>query len=1027
MQKQALILTIILNLLSTIIWGENFEVNYYHKGVIVHTQQVVPGEAIGTLPELNLVSCNDEINLFAGWIAEDDVTKYQTNNTATPTFITEEYVPTTNINLYALFADKEQTNEMVWQQVKSNSELKDNDQIIITAHNFNYAIGKTIYNKHLTAIEITKSNDKLTLTPNDNVQIFTLKKIDDFLWEFHCENGYLGNPSTTTNNTITYYTKSNDWSKWSITINTTPYYTQIKNNETNNHPYLYFYEYDNHYFACTTTNYSNLTIYKQKPIFEVNYGLCTTPDLAEYTITLHDGNTTSEIKCMSDASIAQPASTQTAKHWEFYGWATTPANGTTTTPEIISFPYTPTNDIDLYAVYSNTTADSLIMSNKTIPANWQVKETRAYNTVISLFNITQNQISIPKIDNITSIEVEMMHTNSTHPEKLFIENQDGKELFRQEAYWEYKTHLLSFNIPTSTELIFKSSAMTDNDGIVIRNIIIHHQPIYSSKIKEDIRHTITFKSQSATDQITHYSISQSHGKSVKLPKNTFTNDLDFACWNTSPDGYGTQYADEATIDNITDNITLYAEWGRIETIESQETLSIEENSTIKRLTIKSDVNGNTGEIKIANNSLLSIDHIIFEKEIDNLRYHFFSLPFDCNITDIKAINDNGEYLTYAPNATDGDWVICRYDQTLAANNAGNSTTNAWVDILDQNYTLKANQGYIVGQFCDYEKVTVRFTSKEERNITAPQNKTFDFGPDYQWYTKGENLSANGWNLIGSPYYETITNGELTQFVTIPNTDGKTYTQSLYSEALKQKLITPFSSFFVQLNENDTPSIITTPLKYFLPNNYTSNIITLTITGDTNQSDKTTIINHGECNAEYEIGYDLIKWIGYADRPQIYTIENETFLAFNSQKIDETTTLSLGIYSPSEGEYTFSANENCPNIYLFDKETKTTVNLAQSDYTTHLSSGTNNNRFEISFQKTTSTHLPLHNAKIEYFIKHDIVYITNLPQNAIIYIYDCTGKMIDITTSNHYTLPSKGLYHITIIENNIKIDNFDVIY
>ena len=1019
MQKQALILTIILNLISTIICGENFEVNYYHKGVIVHTQQVVSGEAISTFPELNLVSCNDEINLFAGWIAEDDVTKYQTANTTPPTFITEEYVPTTNINLYALFADKEQTNEMVWQQVKSNSELKDNDQIIITAHNFNYAIGKTIDNKHLTAIEITKSNDKLTLTPNDNVQIFTLTKINDFLWGINNGNRYLSN--TEKKEVISTISEIKTWSSWSFHFNETNS-VEILNEYKDCYRHLSFNE-SYLFFACKKSSTANLSIYKQTSATTINYIACTTPDLAEYTITLHDGNTTSEIKCMNNTAIAQPAATQIAKHWEFYGWATTPANGTTTTPEIISFPYTPTNDIDLYAVYSNTTADSLIMSNKTIPANWQVKETRAYNTVLSLFSST-NYIKTPTIENITKIEIEMQKITNADL-KLYIIT-DTKEL-TETVTNIYKIHSIDFYQPITTAIKFTSSSSNTKDGFVIRNIIIHHQPIYSSKIKEDIRHTITFDSQSATDQIKHYSISQSHGKSVKLPKNTFTNDLDFACWNTSPDGYGTQYANEATIDNITNDITLYAEWGRIETIESQETLSIEENSTIKRLTIKSDVNGNTGEIKIANNSLLSINHIVFEKEIDNLRYHFFSLPFDCNITDIKAINDNGEYLTYAPNATDGDWVICRYDQTLAANNAGNSTTNAWIDILDQNYTLKANQGYIVGQFCNYEKVIIRFTSKEDLNITAPQNKTFDFGPDYQWYTAGENLSANGWNLIGSPYYETITNGELTQFVTIPNTDGKTYTQSLYSEALKQKLITPFSSFFVQLHENNAPSITTTPLKYFLPNNYTSNIITLTITSDTNQSDQTSIINHKECSAEYEIGNDLTKWIGYADCPQIYTIENETPLAFNSQKIDETTTLSLGIYSPSEGNYTFSANENCPNIYLFDKETKTTVNLAQSDYTTQLSSGTNNNRFEISFQKTTSTQLPHHSAKIEYFLQNGILHISNILQNAIIYIYDCTGKIIDITTSNHYTLPSKGLYHITIIENNIKIDNFDVIY
>lgn len=1026
MKNQYFLFIIILNLLSTTVWGENFSVNYYHKGVIVHTQQITQGEAIGSLPELNLVSCNNEIPLFAGWITESDANKYQTINTTTPSFITADYTPTADLNLYALFADKEQTNDMAWQQVKSNSELKDNDQIIITANSYNYAIGKTIdKNKRLTAVEITKSNDKLTLTPNDNVQIFTLTKINDFLWEFHCENGYLGNPSTVTNNTITYYTKSNDLSKWSITINTTPYYTQIKNNETDNHPYLYFYEYDNHYFACTTTNYSNLTIYKQKPIFEVNYGLCTTPDIVECTINLHDGNNTSEIKCMSNASINLPEATQTAEHWEFYGWATAPANGSTTTPEIVTSPYTPTGNINLYAVYANTTADSLMMSDKTIPASWQVKETRAYNTVITLY--ANNNIFIPEIKNITSMEIEMMYTNRNIERTLYITNQAGKELFIQEAYWEYKTHTLSFYQPTSTELNISSSSTKYNDGIAIRKIVIHHLPIYASVIKKDSRHTISFKSNIDNDTTKHYSISQSRGKSVKLPKNTFTNDLDFAFWNTSPDGSGLQYADEATIDNISEDITLYAQWGIIETIDSQETLSIEENTTINKLTIKSDVNGNTGEIKVANNAQLTItNEIIFEKEIDNLRYHFFSLPFDCNITDVEAINENKEKLTYAPNATDGDWVMCRYDQTLAANNAGSSTTNAWIEILDQNYTLKANQGYIVGHFCNYEKVTIKFTSKEKQIISTPKNKTYNFS-DYEWYTAGERLSANGWNLIGSPYYETITDGQLTQFVTIPNTDGKTYTQCLYSEALEQRLITPFCSFFVQLNENTAPTITPTSRDYSLLNNYTPNIVTLTIKDNTNKRDHTTIINHSKCNAEYEIGSDLIKWVGYADRPQIYTIENEIPLVFNSQKIKESTTLLLGIYIPTDGEYTFTVNENCPDIYLTDKETNKTTNLAQSNYTTTLSQGTNNERFEICFQKTTSTQLPFNNTKTEYFVENGTVYITNLLQNATMYIYDCTGKMIDITTSNYYTLPSKGLYHIIIIENDRKIDNFDVIY
>ena len=161
MKKLSLLSIITLTLLSTSIWGENFSINYYHKGTIVHTQQITQGSAIDSFPALTLESCNDEINIFAGWITETDASKYQTSNSTPPTLITTDYIPTTNLNLYALFANKTSTDEIPWQQVKSNTELKDNDKIIITANNFSYAVGKSIdKNNHLTAIEVTKSTKK---------------------------------------------------------------------------------------------------------------------------------------------------------------------------------------------------------------------------------------------------------------------------------------------------------------------------------------------------------------------------------------------------------------------------------------------------------------------------------------------------------------------------------------------------------------------------------------------------------------------------------------------------------------------------------------------------------------------------------------------------------------------------------------------------------------------------------------------------------------------------------------------------
>lgn len=1023
MKRLSFLLTIILNLFSTTMWGEDFLVNYYHKGSIVHTQQITEGSAIGTLPELNLTSCDDKINIFVGWIAEADIAKYQTANTTTPTFITEEYTPTTNTNLYAVFADGKSTGEFIWQQVKSKSELKDNDQIIITAHNHNYAIGKTIdKNDRLTAVGITKSDDKSTITPNDDVQIFTLKKNSDVLWSLYTNKGYLGN--MTAENSVKYYAEIKDWSSWGFYFETTSYATLISNQyNTHKYPYLYYNE-NSKYFACRNSSTANLSIYKQTSATTINYVTCTTPDAVEYNITLHDNGNTSEIKCMSDASISQPTSTQEIDHWHFYGWTTAPVNKTTTAPEIITFPYTPTNNIDLYAVYSNTTADSLMMTNKTIPANWQVKETRNNNTDISLFS-SSNYIEIPTVENITKIEIEA-RKNDIDDYKIYVITE--KETLIEGISGNYKTYSFDINYSIKTSIKIMSTSIAKTKGVVVRNIVVHHQPIYSSTIEQDNRYTISLESNTDKDLIKHYSISQSRGKNVNLPKNTFTNEsLEFIEWNTNADSSGERYNDEATIQNITDDMTLYAQWGRTEIVESKETLSIESETTINKLIIKSDVQGNTGKVKVDNNTQLTIEDIItFEKEIDNRRYHFFSLPFNCNIIDIEAITNNGNKLTYAINETEGDWVICHYNQTLAANNAGNSEKNAWVEILNKSYTLKANQGYIVGYFTEDEKVTLKFTSKEPQIISAPIEKTYNLGADYEWHTNGENISANGWNLIGQPYYETLTQGSLTNYVTIPNDDGKTYTQCLYKEALAKGLITPFTAFFVQLQENSAPTIRTKELNYALYDEETPDFMHIYLS-DGKMTDRTSIFNNNQLTADYEIDNDLKKWIGYAEFPQIYTIENDIPLAYNVQKIDETSILKIGIYAPTEGEYTFAANENCQDIHLIDNETNTTTNLAQSDYTAHLTEGTNNDRFKIYFQKTTSTQLITNNTKIEYFVQNGTIWIKNLPPNSSIYIYDCTGKIVGKSILDHYCLPYKGLYHIIIMQNDIKIDNFDAMY
>ena len=320
------------------------------------------------------------------------------------------------------------------------------------------------------------------------------------------------------------------------------------------------------------------------------------------------------------------------------------------------------------------------------------------------------------------------------------------------------------------------------------------------------------------------------------------------------------------------------------TIESGEIYSVTEDLSLNTLTIKSNLD-EAGEIVLDEDVVLFAGNVVVEKTIDASRWFFFSLPFDCNIADdIEAFDiATGNALEYLTN-----YSIFTYDQEKAAHNKGATGSKAWVKITDANTTLKANRGYIIGYLVDEGEAKIKFKSGEAKEITAPENvEQLDFG-EYTWYTDGEVATANGWNLIGLPYYQKMSGVLTPNFVSIPNPDGKTYTQIEYSNAN----ISPFTSFFIQVAKDKIPAFtITAGGQNFAPMiNIRSNRASLqravvTLISADGGEDRTTIINNPNTTTDSEIGYDLVKWIGYANIPQIYSIQGDNMLAFNSLAIE----------------------------------------------------------------------------------------------------------------------------------------------
>lgn len=474
------------------------------------------------------------------------------------------------------------------------------------------------------------------------------------------------------------------------------------------------------------------------------------------------------------------------------------------------------------------------------------------------------------------------------------------------------------------------------------------------------------------------------------------------------------------------NVSLYKvvnEWIVCEDSEliiaPNTTTPIDEDIHYDKIIIKSDKD-NSGEINIQS-ATISTDKISLEKTIDASRYYFFSLPFPCNINNLTAQdNTNGTPLIYYD-----DYTIFYYDQKVASDNNGAANTNAWREITETNTVLTPNRGYIVGYLKDSGEATITFSSNGYQSFTLTQETPLDFlqrhdtsHEDYIWYTHGEVETANGWNLIGMPYFKKPEDSQLEpNYVTMPNDDGKTYTQTTYEEAS----ISPLSSFFVQLSSNTAPTFYRATNSNIarFNNQQSSNKITINIS-DSSYTDKTTIINNPNSTNRYEIGHDLIKWIGYADRPQIYSIQDENILAFNSINIsqDTITIIPIGLYIPKEQTYNFTSINNTQfDIHLFDKLDQNKILLSEQSYGILLKKGKYENRFEIHLSQKTPSNYTNTNDHISIYTNHEQLNIANLPLNATINIYNLQGQLLYTTTNNMpkitYELKAKGIYLITI--------------
>lgn len=687
-----------------------------------------------------------------------------------------------------------------------------------------------------------------------------------------------------------------------------------------------------------------------------------------HTINFHTGeNSFESYSVANNTSLKTTPPTEPTScninYSEFVGWTTSTTTNGTTQPELFDFTTPITSNLNLYPVFAQTIpgetiqAWTLVTDASTLAVGDQIViAAKGYNYAMST---TQNG------NNRAQAAITKSENNITF--------KDGVQILTLQAG---KT--------SGTFAFYTGSGY-----------------LYAASSSKNYLKTETTLSANSSWTIT---IASTGVATIKATGSNTRNWMRYNSSNNPPifSCYGSGQADiciykriETTTEEATAWTICYVPTTNI-AIESGDEEEVNETTKYNTLTIKSN-RDQAGQINVTSGSI-SANKVVVEKTIDDSRWYFFSLPYDCRIEDIVATADGGTELTYAPDASTGDYVIAEYN-------------GGWVELLGTSHTLNANQGYIIGQFTENPEVTVKFPSSSAQTISAPANATLN------------KTSSNNFNLIGLPYYQKVTNANLNAtYVSIPNNDGETYNQ-VECDADVIASIAPFSSFFVQTEDDDIQFTLSTQQNAapMMRANGVTNKAVVTLTDANGGSDKTTIINNPTKTTDYEIGHDLTKLIGYASIPQIYSLQGDEMLAFNSLAIDNSTIIPLGVYAHVDGEYTFSLSEksigDLEGWELYDNETGKTARLANEALTLYLEQGSHEGRFEIRLQQRVPTVCDNTMGDMMTWTANGTLNISNMPTDAVVYIYDAVGRMVHVATPNtntfNYSFVARGVYNIVV--------------
>ena len=328
----------------------NKAVTWMSRGEVFANNRTADGKYV--LPANEPENCSDS-KVFVGWCTTAD---YQSETTA-PSFIKDGDAATQD-TLYAVFADKAESESSTWLLVTDASSLKAGD-ILVIANKNNYKTAGNISNQYL-AVDASQFRGDSIITLGANTLPFTLGGTSG-AWTLSTANGLLGATAV----------KNLAWdggtTTWSISISGGD--ATIQNGTSTYGRFLYNTS-SPRFTTYTTASSTTMQLPQLYRLLDgtsySNYTTtCTAPEPVYYAIRFfNNGEQTGETQQVLKGQSAEvPEEPTCCEDYTFVGWWTEKLDAKNTEPKTWITNFTATQDQDYYAIYSKTETGESVLTN----------------------------------------------------------------------------------------------------------------------------------------------------------------------------------------------------------------------------------------------------------------------------------------------------------------------------------------------------------------------------------------------------------------------------------------------------------------------------------------------------------------------------------------------------------------------------------------------------------------------------------------------------------------------------------------